>query len=272
MDWKAFFERVLLVCESAAWKIVAAGLLLLVGHLVIKTVVKRMEKSRFVKKADRTVHRFMISLVKVSAYIFLIISVVAILGVPLASLITVLGSAGVAISLAVQGTLGNLASGVMLLLFKPFRVGEYIESGGHEGFVNEIGIFYTTLVSHDKRMVVIPNSNLTSSTLTNYSREKVRRLDVPLALAYGTDQERVRKAVMEVLARHEDILDDPAPAIRLTAMQDSWICMTLRVWCDWYHYWDLNFDLQEEIYKHFGEVGLDFQFPVVEVHMKKEEE
>lgn len=271
MDWKAFFSRVLTVCENAAWKLIAAGLLLLVGHLLIKAIIKRMEKSRFAKKSDKTVHRFMVSLVKISCYIFLIVSVVAILGVPLASLITVLGSAGVAISLAVQGTLGNLASGVMLLVFKPFKGGEYIQSGDHEGFVKDVGIFYTTLISHDKRMVVIPNSNLTGSTLTNYSREKVRRLDIPLSLAYGVDPAAVKKAVMEVLAKREDILDDPAPAVKFTEMQDSWIHLTVRVWCDWYHYWDLSYDLHEEIYNHFGKVGISFQFPVVEVHMKKEE-
>ncbi len=269
MDWEAFLSRVMAICEGAAWKLIASGLLLLVGKLVISLIIRRMEKSRLSKKSDTTVRRFVISLVKITGYIFLAISIVAILGVPLASLVTVLGSAGVAISLAVQGTLGNLASGMMLLVFKPFKIGEYIESGEYEGTVKEIGIFYTTLIAYDNRTVVIPNSNLTNSTLTNHSRQEVRRVSISLSLAYGVDTDAVKKAVMDVVARHENILPDPAPSIRLTEMQDSWISMTLRVWCTWDNYWDVKLDLLEEIYKHFGEIGIDFQFPVMEVHMKK---
>ena len=138
--------------------------------------------------------------------------------------------------------------------------------------MSEIGIFYTTLIAFDNTTVVIPNSSLTGGTVSNYSKQSTRRLDIALSLAYGVDPEAVKRVVLDVVSRHTDILDTPKPEIRLTEMQDSWISMTLKVWTGWEHYWELKFDLQEEIYHRFGELGIDFQFPVVEVHMKPDGE
>ncbi|MGM9681730.1 MAG: mechanosensitive ion channel family protein [Eubacteriales bacterium] len=273
MNWDSLVKAILQACQNVAWKLLGAALVLIIGKLIIHFIVSRLKKGSFLRnklkygERNATVRGFIISFVNIALHVFLAVSVVAILGIPLASIVTVLGSAGVAISLAVQGALGNLASGLMLLVFKPFEVGDYIEAEDKGGTVTELGIFYTTLRTPDNRTVVVPNSSLTTSTLTNYSKEKKRRLDIEVEVAYGSDLEAVKRTVRRVTDRHSDICDDPAPFIRLTEMRDSALCLTLRVWCDSAVFWDLKFNLLEEIYVALGEDGIEIPFNSMDIYL-----
>lgn len=276
MDFESVGKAILQVCQDVAWKLLGAALVLVIGKLMIRFMLSRMKKGSALRnklghgERDATVRGFLISFVNIALHVFLVVSIVAILGVPLASIVTVLGSAGVAISLAVQGALSNLASGLMLLIFKPFENGDYIEAGDKGGTVTELGIFYTTLKTPDNRTVVVPNSNLTTATLTNYSKEKNRRLDIEVEVAYGSELEAVKRTVRRVIDRHPEICADPAPFIRLTEMRDSALCLTLRVWCESAGFWDLKFNLLEEIYVALGEDGIKIPFNAMDVYLHED--
>ena len=199
----------------------------------------------------------------------IIISVVGILGIPMASVITVLGAAGAAIALALQGTLGNLASGIMIVVLRPFRVGDFIEYSGNLGTVLEIGLFATTVVTIDNRHVIIPNSALTSSTIINYSSEENRRVDMVISAAHGTDIEKVKEVILNY-ARHEKlILKDPAPFVRMTDMTERSINFTVRMWVKNADYWDARFNLSENIYNEFAKHGIQIPFNQLDIHLKK---
>ncbi|MGM9636616.1 MAG: mechanosensitive ion channel family protein [Eubacteriales bacterium] len=276
MDFESAGKAILQVCQDLAWKLLGAALVLIIGKLIINFIISRMKKGSVLRNKlghgdrDATVRGFVINFVNISLHIFLVVSIVSILGIPLASIVTVLGSAGVAISLAIQGALGNLASGVMLLVFKPYENGDYIETEDKGGTVTEIGIFYTTLKTPDNRTIVVPNSNLTTTTLINYSKEKTRRLDIEVEVAYGSDVEAVKRTVRRVTDRHPEIVADPAPFIRLTEMRDSALCLTLRVWCESAVFWDLKFNLLEEIYVALGEDGIRIPFNSMDVYVHED--
>ena len=269
MDWNLFWNNLLAECQNIAIRLVSAVLILIIGKFLIKFIVKKLSGSKLMGKADAMVHQFVMAFVRISLYVILAASIVAILGVPMASIVAVIGSIGLAISLAVQGALGNLASGIMLLVFKPFRIGDFIESEEYSGTVSDMGVFYTTLLSTDNRTVVIPNKLLTESTIVNYSTQDNRRLDVQLDVAYGSDLELVKQKVLEVVARHGEVLNDPAPSVRLTEMRDSSLRVTLKLWCANSDYWALKYSLLEEILEEFGNAGIDIPFPQLDVHVKK---
>ncbi len=268
MDWNQLLTDFVELCKNVAWRLLLALLVLIVGKIISAIVIRLLKKKALTKKLDPTVHGFVLSFTKVAMGVIIAIIIVAVLGIPTASVITVLGSVGVAISLALQGTLGNMASGLMLLIFRPFKDGDFIEVSGQSGTVTEIAIFYTSIVTVDNRQVVIPNSTLTSSLLINYSAFKLRRLDVDFNVAYGSDVEKVKKTVMTVLERHKDIMSDPAPFIRMTDMKSNTLCVTLRAWCEKDNYWDLKFNLLEEIYEEFKAAGIEIPFQQVDVHVK----
>ena len=272
MTWEQFVQDTLIPgIISMAWRLVAAFLLLVVGAFIVKRVVKKLKTGRLAQKAEKTVHHFVVAFVKISLYVLLAVLVVATLGVPMASIVAVIGSVGLAISLAVQGTLSNLASGIMILVFKPFCEGDFVEADGVSGTVVELGIFYTTLRTPDNKKVVIPNSNITTNVLTNYSANDTRRVEFKLDMAYGTDLEFAKKIVSGVLERHSKILTDPAPTIRMTEMADSSIIITVRVWCNRDDYWPLYFDLNEDFYNSLEASGIHVPYQQVDVHIKKED-
>lgn len=268
MNWNQILSEFLEFCKNFAWKIILAVIVLIVGKIATSLILRSLRRKKLLKRIDPTVHGFIISFTKVSMIIVIAIIIVAVLGIPTASVITVLGSAGIAISLALQGALGNMASGMMLLLFRPFNDGDYIEVAEYSGTVTEIAVFYTTIVTLDNRKIAIPNSTLTSSVLINYSSFEFRRLDIDLDVAYGSNVEFVKKTVMDVIRRHPKILSVPAPFIRMTEMRSSSLCITLKVWCRKTDYWDLKFNLLEEIYEEFRKSGIEIPFQQIDVHMK----
>ncbi len=272
MTWDEFWSTVLFPkIVEVSWRLVAAGIILLAGGLLAKFVIKRVKNGRMFAKMDETVHGFFVAFVKIFVYVLLAVLVVATLGVNMASIVAAIGSIGLAISLAVQGTLANLASGIMLLVFRPFKEGDYIESEDVGGTVTELGIFYTTLCTPDNKKVVIPNGNVASNVLTNYSAKSTRRLEIALDMAYGTDIEVAKGIVKGVLDRHEGILSDPAPFIRMTEMGDHGIIFKVRVWCKTEDYWNLNFNLLEDFYNSLEKEGIRVPYQQMDIHIKKDD-
>lgn len=268
MNWEQLLNNLTNICVDIVLKLLAALIILIIGRIIIKFIVKKLTNGMS-EKADPMVTRFTVAFVKIALYVILVVSIVAILGVPMASIIAVIGSVGVAISLAVQGTLGNLASGLMLCVFKPFHIGDFIESGSHSGTVTDMGVFYTTLTAPDNRTIVVPNSSLTGATLVNYSTQKNRRLDINFNVDYKSDVEKVKQTALEVVSKHSEVLADPAPFIRMTEMNESSICMTLRIWCDGADYWGLKFNILEEMLDEFNKRGIVIPFPQLSVHVDK---
>jgi small conductance mechanosensitive channel len=186
----------------------------------------------------------------------------------MASVVAVLASAGAAVALALQGTLSNFAAGIMLLIFKPIHVGNYVEAAGTAGTVTDLGLFSTTLTTPDNKVVIIPNGQVINGVITNYSLKDTRRVDVTFGVAYGTDTEKVKATILRIVDAHEKVHKDPAPFIRLTEMADSSLNFTVRVWANSGDYWGVKFDLHEAIVAELTRDGIEIPFPQMDVHIK----
>ena len=258
------------MCVSFGGKLVSALLVLIIGTIAIKLFLKLLRKKKLGKHEDPTVHRFVLNLVKTALYILLVVTVIAILGVPMASMVAAIASAGVAIGLALQGSLSNLAGGIMLLVFHPFKLDDYIEASGFSGTVVDIGIFYTTLKTPDNKAITIPNGTLMNDNVINYSVHKTRRVDFAFDTAYGTDVEKVKALLLDEAAKHEKVLQDPAPFARLAEQGDHALVFKLRVWVESADYWTVNFDLMESITARLEAEGIEIPYNQLDVHVKKD--
>ena len=273
-DWSALWNKIVDLCVGAAWRIVLAFVLLIVGKLIIRLIMRMMRKSKLIQKMEDGAEHFLLSFVKIALNVLLIMSIVGILGVPMSSMVAVLASVGAAIGLALQGALANFAGGLMILIFHPFRLDDYIEVADNAGTVTDIGVFYTTLKTPDNKNVTVPNGTVMAQAITNFSAHDTRRLELSFTVAYGTDIEKVKAALLETAAAHELVLDDPAPFAKLKAHEDSALRFILRVWVKRGDYWTVNFDLMEQINNRFAADGITIPFPQVDVHMiadKKDE-
>lgn len=230
MDWNTIFENVVTVCIDIAWKLLLSAVVFFVGRFLIKVLVKNFPNSPKHEHIDPTARTFIASFIKIALNCVLIVTIIAIMGVPMASVLTVFATAGAAIALAVQGSFSNMMGGIMLLIFRPVSKGDYVDIGGKAGTVNEIGIFYTQLKTPDNLTVSIPNGTMTSSTIVNYSREENRRVDIVVDVSYESDIDKARKVLSQVVESCEFGLKTPAPAIVLSAMADSSVQFAVRVW------------------------------------------
>ena len=190
-------------------------------------------------------------------------------GIEMTSFIAILGAAGLALGLALSGTLQNFAGGVIVLIFKPFKVGDFIEAQGYSGVVKEISIFATILNTVDKKLIIIPNGPLSTGSLTNYSAEAQRRVDWTFGIAYGDDIENFKKAMNDFIAEDKRILKDPASFIGLSELGDSSVNFAVRAWVNSEDYWAVFFDMNEKVYKRFGEYKLNIPFPQMDIHLQK---
>lgn len=270
MDFQTFLNNLLEFAVSAGMKLLAAIVVLIVGRLIIKCVMKVLRKGKLWRKVDHTVSRFLSNAINITLHVVLVIMVVGILGVPMASMITVLASAGVAIGLALQGALSNLAGGIMILMFHPFRLDDYIEAGSFGGTVKDIGIFYTVLCTPDNRMVTIPNGTVMGEEIINYSANDTRRADLVFSVAYGTDVGRVKEILLEEADKHEMVLKDPVPFCRLTQQNASSLDFTLRVWAKKENFWTVKFDLLEAVNNRFAAEQITIPFNQLDVHIAKD--
>ena len=270
MDFQTFLNKILDFAMSAGMKLLAAIVVLIVGRLIIKWIMKMVRKGKLCQKVDHTVSRFLNNALNILLHVILVIMVVGILGVPMASVITVLASAGVAIGLALQGALSNLAGGIMILIFHPFRLDDFVEAGSYSGTVKDIGIFYTVLCTPDNRMVTIPNGTIMSEEIINYSANDTRRLDLSFSVAYGTDVARVKAILLEEAGRHALVMKDPEPFCRLTKQNESSLDFALRVWTKKEDYWTVNFDLLETVNDRIVAEGIEIPFNQLDVHIAKD--
>lgn len=269
MNWQTIWENISSGCVSIAFKLLGAFLVFVIGKAIINFVLKHFPKGTHKHPLDPTVRNFIKNIVKTALYILVVITIVSIIGIPMASIITVVGSAGAAIALALQGSLSNFASGIMLLILKPMQLGDFIETSNISGTVIDLGTFYTTLVTPDNKHITIPNSALTTGTITNYSREKTRRLDIVFTVDYSTDIELAKKVILNTVNLHSSALSDPEPFVRITDLDSSSINFTVRVWCNTENYWNLKFDLTEQIKDAFDKNGIAIPFPQLDVHVKQ---
>ena len=268
--WKQLADYLTGLAVTTAPRLIAAVVLLLVGLKVTKSVKKWMHTSKRLEKIDGSVRSFAISCAGILMYILLVVLIALVLGVSVASFMTLLASAGVAIGLALQGALSNFAGGLMILLFKPFKVGDYIEAGSESGTVKDITVVYTVLQTPDNKQITVPNGTLTNSNITNYSTEPVRRVDLTFSTAYDCDIEVTKALILKVARAHPQVLTEPAePFARLQTQGDSALVYALRVWCKSEDYWTVYYDLNETVKTAFDENGIAIPFPQMDVHVRQ---
>lgn len=255
---------------DAGLKLIYVIVILVVGGKLIKIVTKLITKGKGFNKLDKSVSSFLLSFIKITLNIILLITIAGIIGIPSTSIITLLGSAGVAIGLAMQGGLSNIAGGLIILIFKPFKVGDFIDTHTDSGTVKNISLFYTTLVAPDNRVISIPNGNLANSPSVNYSNKKERRLDIDLDVSYNNKIDDVKKCINKVLAKEKRINKENEIFVRLTEYKDSSIKYTIRVWVDKDDYWQVRFDLLENIKNEFDKDGIVIPYNQLDIHIDKD--
>ena len=253
-------------------KLAAAIFILWLGFKLVKrlknAIVRMMDK----RDIDKSLTGFLSSFVDVLMKVLLVIMVMDIIGIKATSFIAILGAAGLAVGFALQGTLQNFAGGVIILIMKPFKVGDYISTGTYEGFVKEIRIFNTFLTTFDNQCVILPNTDLATKSLVNYTREQYRRVDVNVGICYGQSVDKARDLMIEVAVADEKVVNDVKPSkVVVKAMSDSSVDICLWAWVKQENYWEVFFRLNEQVYTTFRENGIEIAFPQVQVHMSKEE-
>ena len=250
-------------------KILAAVIVFLLGRWIIKLVKKWMTNGLISRHTDPTIHSFLSNLVSVVLYFILVISIVGILGINTSSLVALLASAGLAVGMSLGGTLQNFAGGVLIIMFRPFKVGDFISSQGHEGKVNEIQIFNTHILTVDNKEVILPNGALATGVLTNYSRQGTRRVDWTFSIAYGDDYDKAKSVLRRLCDEDQRILKSPEPFIELVKLNESSVDITVRAWVESADYWGVFFSMNEKVYKTFAQEGLNIPFPQMDVHVKQ---
>lgn len=250
----------------AGEKIVVAIIVFIVGKLVIKLINKLLRRILSRKEVDEGVKTFLYSLTNILLTILLVVSVIGALGVNTASFAALLASAGVAIGMALSGNLQNFAGGLIILIFKPYKVGDFIEVQNVSGTVNAIQILNTVIITTDNKVIYVPNGSLSSGTIINYSRMELRRVDFVFGVDYGTDFSYVKTVVEELISEDDRILDTPAPLIVLNELADSSVNVALKVWVKNADYWGVYYDMNKNVYARFNEKGISFPFPQLTVH------
>ena len=270
MTWQTVLDQLLHLATSLGFKLVGASFVLGVGSRLISWICKRICKSQRIQKLEDSLESFLTSFIKIALYTVLFITVAMILGVPATSFLTILASCGVAIGLALQGSLSNFAGGLMILFFKPFEIGDYIESQGESGTVMDISVVYTTLLTPDHKRITIPNGTLTNSTIRNYSKEELRRVDLTFKVDYKSSDEAVKAIINKVFDEHPLTLKDPAPLVRLSNQSDSALVYAAKVWCKNSDYWTVYFDITETVKAEFDKNGICIPYPQMDVHIKNQ--
>ena len=253
-------------------KLILAIVTLLVGLWLIKkfsTMLRRMFESR---SLDRSLQTFLVSFLSVTLKILLFISVITMVGVQMTSFIALLGAAGLAFGMALSGTLQNFAGGVIILILKPFKVGDYIEAQGFAGSVKEIQIFHTALNTPDKKLIIIPNGSLSSGSLINYSAESTRRVNWDFAIGYSDDIDKAKQTLLDVVSADDRVLKDPEPFVAVASLGDSSVNLTARVWVNAADYWDIFFKMNEEVKKEFDKQGISIPYPQQDVHIHQKKQ
>jgi len=247
--------------------ILIALVILIVGMWIAKILTKSVEKMMNARKVDATLIKFLSGLVKAVLYIFVIIAAIDKAGIESTSFVAILGAAGLAVGFALQGSLSNFAAGVMLIIFKPIKTGDFIEAAGVMGVVKEIGIFVTTLTTPDNKTIFVPNSQMGGGIITNYSVNDTRRVDMEFGIGYTDDIDKARSVILDVLKNDSRVLQNPAPDVFVGTLADSSVNFKVRPWVNAADYWGVYFDTTENIKKKFDENNVSIPFPQTDVHL-----
>ena len=248
-------------------KLVVAIIVLIVGRWLIKLIKKWMANGLMSKRGDPTLHKFLSNLISVVLNFILIIFIISILGVNTSSLVALLASAGLAVGMALSGTLQNFAGGVVIMLFRPFKVGDFIAAQGQEGVVKEIQIFNTIVLTTDNKVIHIPNGILSTGVMTIFTKEEKRRVDWIVSISYGDDYDKAKAVLLRLCNEDSRILKDTPPFVEIGQLNDSSVDIRMRVWVKSADYWPVFFGMNEKIYKTLPKEGLHFPFPQVDVHV-----
>ena len=261
-------ETIIKIAEEQGMKLLGGIIVIAVGFMLVRWVLKLLGRSERFTKIEPTIRGFLQNLIKAVLYIIVVLTAANVMGIPLTSFVTLLGSAGVAVSLAMQGALSNLVGGLTLLLLKPFVAGDYVKIGDTEGTVQSVGTFFTEFTTADNRHVSLPNSSLTNTAIVNFSREGTRRLDVVFGVSYDADIDHTINTLREAVSMTGGILEQPEPVIKLTECGDSSLSFMIRVWCKSDDYWDVNWGLIEHGKRLLDREKIEIPYPQMDVHMK----
>jgi len=248
-------------------KILGAIAILVLGRIAISIIAGSLKKVMRRAKADETLVKFVGSLTRIGLLIFVVLAALSTLGVQTTSFIAVVGAAGLAIGLAMQNSLSNFASGVMLVIFRPFKAGDYVEAGGTAGSVESVRIFNTVLKTPDNKLVIVPNSKITGDNIINYSAQDTRRVDMVFGIGYGDDLKKAKQVLERILTDDPRVLKDPAPVVAVLALADSSINFAVRPWVKTVDYWNAYFDITEKVKLTFDSEGISIPFPQRDVHI-----
>jgi small conductance mechanosensitive channel len=269
MTFEEILDKITEIAVEYGPKVLGAALVLIIGSWIVKALTRGF--SRFLNKRniDDSLKPFLRSMVNILMRILLILSVLAMIGIEMTSFIAILGAAGLAVGLALSGTLQNFAGGVMILAFKPFKVGDFVDAQGYSGTVSEIQIFNTVLKTVDNKTVIIPNGGLSTSAITNYSTEKTRRVDWTFGIGYGDSIEKAKDVLKNLCLEDKRILKDPELFIAVSELADSSVNFAVRAWVKSEDYWNVFFDLNEKVYNTFEKEGLNIPYPQMDVHIQQ---
>ncbi len=266
----AVWEQIKEIVTMYGLNILAAVAILIAGKFVASGVRRLIRKIMRKREVDATLTGFISSIVYAGILAFVVIAALSKLGIQTASFVAILGAAGLAIGLALQGSLSNFASGVLIIIFKPFKGGDYVNAGGCEGFVDEVGIFTSSILTIDNKRIIVPNSKIMSDTITNYSAKETRRVDIIAGVSYNDDVDSVKDILLKILAGDQRILKDPPPFVGLLEMADSSVNFAVRAWVKTDDYWNVFFDTNERIKKTFDAENISIPYPQLDVHMDKD--
>jgi small conductance mechanosensitive channel len=266
-QWSVYLHDILSKGVDFGLRLIACVLIYLIGRKLIRYINNILTRVLNRKGIDPSIASFLKSVINIILTVVLIIAIINSLGIDTTSFVAILASAGIAVGMALSGNLQNFAGGVIILIFKPFKIGDYIMAQGQEGTVKEINVFNTEIITSDNRGVFIPNGGLSSNVIVNYNNEQTRRIDLVVGIDYGTDYDFAKTVAVEITGKDKRIINNPAPLIALKALNESSVDLLIRVWVKRPDYWDVYFSLNEQIYKVFAQRGIGFPFPQMTVHL-----
>ena len=262
-EWPAFWDKVI----EYGTNIAVALAVFIIGMTIVKRIAKMISKLLKKKDYDASLQGFLVSMVTITLKILVILTALSQLGIEMTSFVALIGTNGLAIGMAFSGTLGNFAGGIMILIFRPYKVDDYIVAQGEEGVVLDIQIFNTILLTLDQKKVILPNGPVANGTITNVTHQKTRRVDFTVGIAYGDSYDNAKAILQKFVDEDDKIIKNGENFIGLVELGDSSVNLTVRVWCTLEDYWNVYFKMNERIYKEFGEAGLNIPFPQMDVHV-----
>lgn len=267
---EGYIQQIIQLLVDYAPRVVGAILTLVIGLWLIKIIVKSVRKTMERRNVDKSLIPFLSTVFAVLLKVCLFLAVVSMVGIQATSFIAILGAAGLAVGLSLQGTLQNFAGGVVLLLLKPFKVGDVVDVKGYLGIVKEIQIFYTIVNTFDNKVIYLPNGSLANSDMTNLSQEPDRRNEWTFGIGYGDDVEKAKKILRRLIDEDERIFQDPEPFLALHSLGDSSVNIVVRTWSKASDLWPVYFDMNEKVYNEFNKAGINIPFPQMDVHLHKQ--